>query len=388
MRLVLSRFRPVEVLGRRLVVADGLKVPKEGQKMPGVKSLHQESENNSKPEYIMGHSWQAVGLLAESGSGPVCVPLSSRLHDGLKRSPGERSTLLDKLVAVFLPLAALLEKPVILLADAYYASRKIILPLLAAGHHLVTRVRRNAVAYCCVTPPAHRRRGRPRVYGEKVRLAALWGSPDFVTAPSPVYGEAFVTIRFLVQDLVWRPVGRLVRFVLVEHPVRGRLVLMTSLVSLDPVEVVRLYSYRFKIEVGFKAAVHTVGAYAYHFWLKAMKKIRRGSGTQYLHRASPEYRDRVWRKVAAYELHVQLGCIAQGLLQHLAVNFRTGVWGRFRSWMRTMRPEATPSEAVAAQALRATLPDFLLDGSAQGILEKFLRPRLDWSRIPGIVMAT
>ncbi|MGH2625850.1 MAG: transposase, partial [Anaerolineales bacterium] len=292
-RLVLSRFRPLEVAGHRLVVADGLKVPKEGRRMPGVKSLHQESENNSKPEYIMGHSWQAMGLLVESDSGPVCVPLASRLHDGIKRGPGERRTLLDKLVGLFLPLAGLLEKPVILLADAYYASRKIVLPLLAAGHHLVTRVRSNAVAYRPHAPPARRRRGRPRVYGLKVRLAALWDGPGFVKAPSPAYGESFATIRFLVVDLVWRPIGRLVRFVLVEHPTRGRLILMTSLASLDPVDIVRLYSYRFKIEVSFKTALHTVGAYAYHFWLKAMPKKRRGSGTQYLHRATPDYRDRV-----------------------------------------------------------------------------------------------
>jgi hypothetical protein len=276
--LVLSRFRPLEVDGYRLVVADGLKVAKEGHRMPGVKSLHQESQNNSKPEYVMGHSYQAVGLLADADPGPMCVPLASRLHEGVKRGPGERRTLLDKLVALLLPLAGLLGKPVILLADAYYASRKIVLPLLAAGHHLVTRVRTNAVAYRVATPPAKRRRGRPHTYGAKVRLRELWGSPDFVSASSPVYGEAFVTIRVLVLDLVWRPVGRLVRFVLVEHPVRGRIILMTTLVRLGPVEVVRLYSYRFKIEVSFKQALHTLVTYAHHFRMLWMMPIRRRIG--------------------------------------------------------------------------------------------------------------
>lgn len=160
--LVLGPFRPVVVAGYRIAVTDGLKVPKEGRRMPGVKSLHQESQNNSKPTYIMGHSFQAVGLLVEGGHGPLCVPLASRLHEGVKAGPGEAGTLLDKLVAFFLPLASDLRAPVLLLADAYYASRKIILPLLAAGHHLVTRVRTNALAYRPVTPPAQLRRGRPR----------------------------------------------------------------------------------------------------------------------------------------------------------------------------------------------------------------------------------
>ncbi|HAM51098.1 MAG TPA: IS4 family transposase, partial [Nitrospiraceae bacterium] len=44
-RTVLRIFSNVlTVNGRILVVGDGLKIPKEGKKMPGVKLLHQESE--------------------------------------------------------------------------------------------------------------------------------------------------------------------------------------------------------------------------------------------------------------------------------------------------------------------------------------------------------
>lgn len=381
--VVLTVFKPLEAAGYRLAVADGVKAPKEGRRMPAVKSLHQESNNNSKPPYIMGHSFQAVGLLVEAAPGPVCVPLASRLHEGVKAGPGETRTLLDKLVLMFLPLASLLATPVILIADAYYATRKVILPLLAAGHQLLTRVRSNCVAYELPARPARRRPGRPRVYGKKVRLADMWSSSGFVSAPSPAYREENVTIRYLVKDLLWRPVGRLVRFVLVEHPRGGRVILMTTLLSLEPLQIIRLYSYRFKIEVGFKQALRTVGAYAYHFWMKSMPKRRRGDGDQFLHRATPEFRQRVRRKLAAYELHVQLGCIAQGFLQHLAINHRAEVWANFRSWMRTMRTDRTPSEAVAAQAFRDCLPEFLRRSRARGGLAKFLRENVDWWRIPG-----
>src|SRR4051812_46754533 len=50
---------PVRVNGRLVLVGDGIKIPKRGKKMPGVKLLHQQSESNTKPEYIMGHSLQA-----------------------------------------------------------------------------------------------------------------------------------------------------------------------------------------------------------------------------------------------------------------------------------------------------------------------------------------
>lgn len=65
------------------------------------------------------------------------------------------------------------------------------------------------------------------------------------------------------------------------------------------------------------------------------------------------------RKLRAYHLYVQLGCIAQGLLQHLAINHTAKVWHCFRSWLRTMNPAMPPFELVVANALRCTLPAFL-----------------------------
>ena len=51
---------PVSVNGRLVLVADGIKAPRRGKKMRAVKLLHQQSESNTKPEYIMGHSMQAI----------------------------------------------------------------------------------------------------------------------------------------------------------------------------------------------------------------------------------------------------------------------------------------------------------------------------------------
>ena len=52
--------------------------------MPGVKRLFQESENSGKPEYIHGHMFGGLGILAGSAGSWACIPLSIRLHDGLQ----------------------------------------------------------------------------------------------------------------------------------------------------------------------------------------------------------------------------------------------------------------------------------------------------------------
>ena len=202
--------------------------------------------------------------------------------------------------------------------------------MLDQGHHLISRAKSNAVAYLPVPEPQRRGKGRSRVYGEKVRLKDLANDDRaFSSAPSPVYGENNVTLRYCVLDFVWRPAGSMVRFVIVHHPQRGTIFLLCADLTLDPLQILTLYGYRFKIELGFGQAVHVMGAYAYHFWMAGMLPIRRGGGDQYLHRTSDDYRAGVRRKLRAYHVPVQLGAIAQGLLQHLAINHTAEVWCGF-----------------------------------------------------------
>lgn len=386
-RVVLSTLKPfVYVVGERIVlVADGIKVAKTGRKMPAVKKLHQESDNNSKPAFIFGHSCQAVGLIVRAASSFLAVPLACRIHEGLVFSNRDQRSLLDKLVLLVTSLG--IEIPFYLVADTYYAAATIIHPLLKAGQHLVAAVRSNAVGYEPVAPPQAPRRGRPRIYGKKIKLKTLFADQaSFTSAPSPVYGEKDITLRYRQIDLVWRPVGRLVRFVLVIHPTRGRKILLATDLSLSGLQIVELYGVRFKIEVSFKQAIYTLGTYAYHFWMSDMTPRSRRSGNQYLHRKPAAYREQVRRKMAAYHAHIQLGLIAQGLLQALALCCATTVWKRFGSWLRTIRPGIVPSEFVVAIALRHSLPVFLADSPQEHILVKFIRDRIDLSRHEGFLL--
>jgi len=49
----------------------------------------------------------------------------------------------------------------------------------------------------------------------------------------------------------------------------------------------------------------------------------------------------------------------------------------FGSWLRTIRPRIPPSEFLAGNALRLTLPDYLLVSPENAPLAKFIADRQD-----------
>lgn len=165
-------------------------------------------------------------------------------------------------------------------------------------------------------------------------------------------------VDYYALDLLWKPIGRVVRFILVIYPDRGKCVFVSTDLNLKPAIAIEMYAMRFKIEVSFKQAMRTIGTFAYHFWLKSMPRIKRRSGNQYLHRQPAEYRQMVRKKLESYHKHVMIGLVAQGCMQYLSTYFPTEVYS-FAPWLRTMTASGHPSEETVAAALRAALPEFL-----------------------------
>lgn len=377
MRSVLKLFdRQLERVNNRIVlVADGKKIAKSGKKMPGVKKLHQESDDNTKPSYIMGHSTQCVGILAWANQSCLCVPLIMRIHEGLIFSNRDNRTLLDKLLQAIGRMD--LDEKFYLVADAYYASGKLIKHLVKSDNHLITRAKINFVAYhSAPKSQGRRKRGRPKLYGRKIKIRNLFNSAlKIEKIPSPIYNEQSVTLKVRTINLLWKPLAGQVKFVLVEHPVRGNVVLMCSDLTLSATQIIRLYGLRFKIELSFKQASQVIGSYGYHFWMADMKPTKRFEGNRYMHRESEEYRYAVKRKVHAYHVFLMMGVIAQGLMQLLSVRYANEVWQEFGSWLRTIRRGVAPSELVVSLALRNTLREFLIVGSTGNELAKFVAGR-------------
>lgn len=377
-KLVLNQFSGlVRINGRCLIAADGIKIGKEGKKMPGVKWLHQESESNSKAAYIMGHSIQVVSILAKGLSTYFAIPLVGKIHEGIRLTYKDSRTLLDKMFEMLSELK--FPEPFYFIADKYYCSGRFMKQLIGSGAHIITMMKKNAVAYYA-PERVPKRRGRPKRYGNRVRLFNLFETDlNFIVAPMP--GNSKIVIEYCVIELLWKPLGDFVKFVLVRHPEKGNAISMSTDLTLDPMDIIFGYSLRFKIEVMFKQAVHQIGSFMYRFWLKIMLPKKRGSGNCVLQFESSDFKKKVLNKLNAYHLFIQLGFIAQGLMQYLSIHCYKTVWENFGTWLRTIRDNILPSEKVVALTLSKTYIEFLIDGAIPPIFKKFIMHRIDISQL-------
>jgi hypothetical protein len=358
----------VRINGRCVIAGDGIKIGKEGKKMPGVKWLHQSSESNSKPEHITGHSIQVAALIVQGLSSFFAVPLIGQIHEGLRLNSQDKRTLLDKLLEMVVGLHV--PESFYLVLDKYYCSGRFMKQLISKNIHIVTMMKRNAVAYRPAMKSEGKKRGRPSKYGEKIKLFSLFEQEQNWMQTTMASG---VTIEYCCLELFWKPFGGLVLFVLTRHPTKGEAIAMSTDRTVSPLSLIMLYGLRFKIEVLFKQAVHQIGAFLYRFWIKNIApRTRQQRGDQNLEEFDATLQRRVAQKMHAYHVFIQCGLIAQGLMQYLSIHYYKSVWSNFGTWLRTIRDNTLPSEMVTALAMARTYYEFLEDGQHMSIFKKFL----------------
>ena len=354
--------------GMPVMPADGTKKSKEGKKMPCIKRLHQESENSSKPSFIYGQMFGVVGVLAGNIGKLFCIPLSIKIHDGdrqiLKwdaREPElESGSHVVRIIRDACRCARKLGRSILLL-DAYYLSVPALTALAeeakSAGHELlsiVVRAKKNASAY--LLPERKSGKGRPPKKGETVKLMELWerDAGSRCQATVTIYGKE-ETVSFLSYDLLWgKKLYKLLRFVIASIDGSKPIILATNDMNLAPLQIIRLYSYRFKIECAFFQLKHVIAGFAHRFWSAAMPKLNRfaPSSSDPLESVGNENdRKLIIGAYRATLTYVTVACIALGLLQACSLMFADEINASPLRWIRT-RSNPTPSEASTADFLR------------------------------------
>ena len=337
--------------------------------MPEVTTLHQDSETASKPRYFRGHHWGCIGLLVQAGERFFATPLWAEIHnDSLEESRATR------IVSAAETIATAMGSGAYLVLDAFFAVGPVFKKALQHPEliHILTRAKKNVVAY--ETPRARRKRGpgRPRQYGRKLKLAKLFDSRPhkFKTVSAQIYQQR-EKVRYLTLDLIWRPVKQQIRFLLVESS-RGRIILMTSDRALTPVRAIELYCRRVTIETLFDRIKNILGGMRYHFWSKYLKPASRRPTKNAAAKRTSSRPQKTRSTFAAIEKFFAIQLVVLGSLQLLARRFAAQVHRNARCWLRTPSGEI-PSEFVTRTALSNTVRMNLLRIAKDMITQQILK---------------
>jgi hypothetical protein len=364
----------VQVAGRAVLLGDHTLVVKDGGRMPGVVSLHDASETQHKPSYFRGHCWGAIGVVVGTLEACFCLPLALRLHQGFRHlgsaepTPATDPSLPERVVQMALQFAIGQDSLAFLVLDAFFSVAGVfrlaqsVYSIALKQPYLVilTRAKKNYVAYFPATlKPAGRPGPQPR-YGEKVHLMEVFDHPHgFDEVECCVYGQR-ERVRLMSLPLLWKPLGDALLFIFAITS-RGPLVLMCSDLRLSPITALELYCVRTRIEILFAVLKQLLGAFCFHFWTSHLPRhARRPTPNRSLKAPVIERQPTVAACWQAYEVFVFCAVVAQGLLQLIALRLGVEVWQQHHLYLRT-RSRDLPSEKTVRQVLATLVLKQFLD---------------------------
>ncbi|MCI5179442.1 MAG: hypothetical protein D3911_09025, partial [Candidatus Electrothrix sp. AW3_4] len=178
--------------------------------------------------------------------------------------------------------------PLVLTLDAFFSTKTVFnraktvysIALQQPLVEIIVRAKKNYVAFFPADPKDYKGSGRYAQYGEKIHLMEIFDYQSyFTTVEARIYNKIEM-IKLYHLDLIWQPLSAPLRFVFAETS-RGRIVLMCSNLSQDPLEAIELYCLRVRIETMFDMLKNVIHAFQCHFWSKRMprhsRKPRRNS---------------------------------------------------------------------------------------------------------------
>ena len=372
---ILNQNVVFKVQGRAVVLGDHTYSPKDGCRMPGVVSLRQQSETNSKPSYFRGHCWGAIGILVGSMISPFCLPLSLGLHLGMLHigkaleSAIERKseTMGTRIVKMAIDFAHTNSLPITLVLDAFFPSGKVFKlanSLWSIDHHaplvnLIVRAKKNYVGYFEFDPSQYKGWGPFPKYGDRIKLLEVFDHVQFFKEIECIVYGKLETILITSMDLLWKPTGSTIRFVFAKTKL-GPIVLMCSDVTQDPVAAVSLYCLRVRIEVMFDMLKNLIGAFCYRFWSKKMPKHSRKPLKNKKLKHVPAINIPTVKKCwDGCERFVMSGAIALGLLQLVSLKFARDVWSQYQGFLRTQSRELPSERTVKNLISRYIINDII-----------------------------
>jgi len=367
--------------GRVVTPGDHTVLSRDGRKMPGVVTLHQDGDTQSKPGYFRGQCRGALAAVIGVAPHMFALPLMLQMHQGYqhlgKENNDKAPTMGERMVDMALSFALKTNQPSLLVPDAFFSTKTVFnraktiysLTLQRPPVEIIVRAKKNYVAYFQADPKDYKGSGCYAKYGEKVHLMEIFDHQScFAPVEARIYNKV-ETIKLYHPDLLRQPLRTTLRFVFAETS-HGRIVLMCSNLSQDPLAAIELYCIRVRIEIMFDMLKNVIHAFQCHFRSEGMPKhSRKPRKNSELIVPKNQKLQAVQRCRDATAGFVNIGAITLGLHQLIATLFSAEIWHQYEGFLKT-RSREIPSERTTKNVLAGLLVRDFLNVAPSAIMRK------------------
>jgi hypothetical protein len=259
--------------GRWKLALDDSPTPRYGRHVEGANVHHNPTPGPAQQTWLYGHNWVCLAfLLTHPLWGVLALPVLSMLYvrrEDVAKLRARHGTwkfqtkhelaleLVRDVVGMLRALGSL--AGFIVIMDGAYAAGKLLRSLLRDRVHVLSRLRRDAQLYD-LPGPSTGRRGRPRLYGNRLSLAKRAGRRDGWQTITFLCRGVEITRRCKTFLATTRLTGGIVRVVLLEHE-RGKWAAYFSTdQTMDAKTILEIGAERWAIEEMFHDVKEVWGA--------------------------------------------------------------------------------------------------------------------------------
>jgi hypothetical protein len=277
-----------------LAAIDDSPIPRYGPKVVGAGIHRNPTPTPDGRKFVYGHVWVTLSAIARHNNfGTIGLPLLARMYVKAKDVKTIRLSFKSKTEqAVELAKWAYkgcnnLGKKLWIVTDGGFTRASFLKPVIEIGAVVVTRLRKDAVLYAEPKPPRKRKRGRPRKYGKRIKLANCLTNPDgWFTIKAILYGKQETKDVKLLKAL-YKPAGCLVQVLIVRESLDCFRAFMCTDLTASAIQILEAVADRYAIEQNFcdlkeiegagQQQVRTVrsniGAFHLNLWLHSLVEL-------------------------------------------------------------------------------------------------------------------
>jgi hypothetical protein len=277
-----------------LAAIDDSHTPRYGPKVQGAGIHRNPTPTPDGRKFVYGHVWVTLSaIVRHKNFGTIGLPLLARMYVKAKdaktiglafQSKTEQAVELAKWAY---NCCRSLGKRLWIVTDGGFTRASFLKPVIKTGVVVVTRLRKDAALYAEPKQPKKRKRGRPRKYGKRIKLANIVNNPDgWFKTKAFLYGrEEAKEVR--IFRALYKPAGCMVQVLVVRESEDCFRAFMCTDLDASAEQILQAVADRYAIEQNFsdlkeiegagQQQVRTlgsnIGAFNLNLWLHSMVEL-------------------------------------------------------------------------------------------------------------------